>query len=378
MRKRWGRSVKLLIPILMILLLLQTACSGELRLPAGTEVPETAEASEEETGLKVGEEELPEHLTWYYSNLSEEEQRVYLQMYVIFRDHMEYTPVDCTDSGELSRIMEYVLLDNPQFYYVDNLNLQYTLEGEEIVSMRIMAAENMTSEEQREADVRIKAFADNVLSGISEEMSDYEKALYLYDAIIDSVEYDLDAPYNQSLYSAALGKSVCKGYACAYQYLCNMLGLSCISLHGTLEGQEHAWNMILLDGQWCHVDCTSGEDLMDSLGVTDYAWFGATDAQIAATHVCGEPELLPEAEDLQNNFFYKMGRYFETADTKRLAELLERGEDFALQCGSDEVYHEMYDALLGNEDVQGVLGNLKRNVKYGRVDPTRTIYFFFL
>lgn len=61
----------------------------------------------------------------------------------------------------------------------------------------------------------------------------------------------------RSAYGALVaGRTVCTGYARAFQALCDALGLPCWTVNGYQDGEGHAWNMVRLDGQTLCVDCT--------------------------------------------------------------------------------------------------------------------------
>ena len=74
------------------------------------------------------------------------------------------------------------------------------------------------------------------------------KNKYVHDALASAVTYDLTADMNQSAYSALVnGKSdIIAGYARAYQYLLQQLGIPCYYCTG-YSGGDHAWNIVKLE-----------------------------------------------------------------------------------------------------------------------------------
>lgn len=102
-------------------------------------------------------------------------------------------------------------------------------------------------EEKEQRNQEIESARDTCLSGISDLSDEYEKIKYIYTYLIDNVDYDLDAPDNQNIYSALVGKrSVCAGYAKSCQYLLQQLGISCIYV----TGQTTDPNGGVADLQW--------------------------------------------------------------------------------------------------------------------------------
>lgn len=119
--------------------------------------------------------------------------------------------------------------------------------------------------EQRNQE--IESARTSCLSGISDLSDEYEKIKYIYTYLIDNVDYDLDAPDNQNIYSALVGKrSVCAGYAKSCQYLLQQLGIYCIYVTGQTTDPnggvaDHAWNIVQCNGQYYYVDTTWGDPI---------------------------------------------------------------------------------------------------------------------
>lgn len=113
---------------------------------------------------------------------------------------------------------------------------------------------------------------------ISEEMTDYEKALSIFDWLVVNVQYDTNVldliendGQNQSTTTAYNcfylegvfydHVSVCDGYAKAYSLMCNMLGIDCARIVGVVASSNggyggHAWNKVRMGTMWYVVDIT--------------------------------------------------------------------------------------------------------------------------
>ena len=96
--------------------------------------------------------------------------------------------------------------------------------------------------------------------GFNSTLNSMQKAKLIHDYLIENVSYDykdVDADTVTwdcaSAYSALVKHTaVCEGYASAYKLLMNMAGIPAI----TVSNENHAWNMVNLDGKWYHVDVT--------------------------------------------------------------------------------------------------------------------------
>lgn len=108
--------------------------------------------------------------------------------------------------------------------------------------------------QQRAVERRLEEVASS-LNG----QSDYDKAMEIYRWVYSHFEYD----YSQkslSVYSAIqTGKAVCNGYTRLFQSLCAKKGLVC----EVVLGEDHAWNRVLIDGEWRYVDITWNRNISE-------------------------------------------------------------------------------------------------------------------
>ncbi len=115
------------------------------------------------------------------------------------------------------------------------------------------------------------AYAQSVVKKY-ESYSDEEKLEAFKDIICSLVSYEKDysgsdyGDFWQLVYVFDQDDStnvVCEGYAKAFQYLCDLAGLDCIIVSGTMTGGtgagEHMWNIVCLDGVNYLVDVTNSD-----------------------------------------------------------------------------------------------------------------------
>ena len=118
---------------------------------------------------------------------------------------------------------------------------------------------------------RVLAAADSVIALAPAEKGDVERLRVFAEWIIDHVEYPRDYfkrdGADSRLWDArgALldGEAVCAGYAAAFDLILRRAGYLTVRVSGTANGTGHAWNLVLLDGGWYHVDATWMEDHYD-------------------------------------------------------------------------------------------------------------------
>ena len=112
---------------------------------------------------------------------------------------------------------------------------------------------------------------------ITDNMSLYDKELAIHDWMIAWADYDraeLDNhdhsqadPDNDNPYGLLVGrKGICLGYTYTFRLFMDLLDIECTVVHGASHGgaDEHAWNMVRLDGEWYCVDVTWDDPITSS------------------------------------------------------------------------------------------------------------------
>lgn len=193
---------------------------------------------------------------------------------------------------------------------------------------------SLEPEERDLYDVAVAWLAEH----ISEDMSDYEKCVAIHDYLSGNVRYDneLLAALNSSFtfdwgitaYGAMIdNNSICQGYADAFVMLTTMLGIHSTQIYGTGSGEPHNWNLVELDGQWYHVDCTFDAAFGGTDGTSSKAYLFASDTQMRRTH-SWEADRYPAAED-DSRYYYTVMDLVVSSEAElgnKTAEALQGGE----------------------------------------------------
>ena len=160
-------------------------------------------------------------------------------------------------------------------------------------------------------DRDIYAAAEAVLDLVVDEgMSDLEKETALYGWVVDNVNYDwthqdimVSTPRESfTPYGGLVNRTaVCLGYATTFQLLCDLAGVECITVVGAAfqSEEDHAWNMVRLDGNWYCVDVTWDANYREQSG---FGWpeefwnhFNITSDEMAADNHQWDYANTPEA-----------------------------------------------------------------------------------
>ena len=160
----------------------------------------------------------------------------------------------------------------------------------------------LSREDRAVLDAAAKVFEEQ----ITPDMSDYDKEAVLYLWLVTHVDYDQSHYEKQGAprtsyepYGPLIeGKGVCLGYAETFRLLMDMAGIECITVTGAgfQNRENHAWNMVKLNGEWYCVDPTW--DLNPGInqdGEPVYGYFNVTSDVMALTDHQWDYDSVPEA-----------------------------------------------------------------------------------
>ena len=215
---------------------------GESQTP-----PQTGPGYDEEGRLVDPDEALDALL---YAAATEFEEEVDIS-------HLDYT--SDTLEGEVSRFF----FTHPDLFYVDNGYSILTNSQSKVQKIKLRYLTTPAV-----AQTRLTFYnnvLDEVVAGIPAGATDFDKALYLHDYLVQNYAYDYEGLAEEQAsgesvavrdaYTFFYGKvGVCQAYMLAMIALCKEAGLECLPV--TSDAMQHAWNLVKLDGKWYHVDVT--------------------------------------------------------------------------------------------------------------------------
>ena len=162
-----------------------------------------------------------------------------------------------------------------------------------------------------EQDLAILEVLDGIPALADGTLSDYDRELALHDWMIDWAEYDPGAlsnnprgeplPDNDNPYGFLTGKKgICRGYASTFHLLMDLSGIACVTVDGTSHAgtAEHAWNLVMLDGDWYAVDVTWDDPVTSFpvLSLVAHQYFNVTSEFLRRTDHQWDESAVPEAE----------------------------------------------------------------------------------
>lgn len=183
--------------------------------------------------------------------------------------------------ADMKVLYSSIINDHPDLFYVSSsISFRYSEITGYVSSITPQYA--MTSSEISDAKIVFNNGVNKALALIDSSMNDVQKALVLHDYLCTIARYPNSASsgqYDNELYHSAYaifkdGDTVCAGYALAYSYLLQMVGVPCVYVSS--DFMSHAWNAVQLDGEWYYVDLT----------YDDIGYYGDYNVNSAMHHRC--------------------------------------------------------------------------------------------
>lgn len=301
---------------------------------------------------------------YYYNNLPEGLHEIYREMYVhIMMNEDSGDIMSKVNADDFWKAYYAVLADHPEIFWVGS-SAQIKESGltKEVVSYSFETT--VPTEARASMKENLEAAADNCIMQISADATDYQKIKYVYEYLIDTVEYSSGSADSQNIQSALLYRaSVCAGYSKAFQYILNRMGLFCTYVTGTIkDGGDHGWNMVRIGGNYYYVDVTWGDpvfanrmDHIDSGQTKNYNYLCCTEYDLFKTHVPSDAIPLPSCTSDDYNYYKLNGFYYEYYDYNTIYNALMQSvwngnSSIVLKFGSQEAYdsarYELFEGSL--------------------------------
>ena len=303
---------------------------------------------------------------YWFNQIPSELNETYRELYERLKNNEDEADMYARmDVDNFWKVYYAVLADHPEIFWLGDMDedsvtgtsVSYTDISGKVVKYSVSSVVPVS--EREEVRLQLEAAADECIRQIPEGSSDYDKIRFVYDYLVDNVEYDLTAPYNQNVQSALLNRrSVCAGYSRAFQYILHRMGMFCTYVTGSIaDGGDHAWNLVRIDGEYYHVDVTWGDPLFEGgepvEGYRNYNYLCCPDSVIFRTHTPATDFYLVPCTDDSYDYYRLTGRYYPAFDYdgvyNALMNSVWNGEDsVTMKFGSGEAYESAKYEMFSN------------------------------
>ncbi len=266
---------------------------------------------------------------------------------------LELEPVldERVGSSELRLTFDELRTDCPEVFWYSGYSMH---PKGDTTRIEVHIIDGLEEDKLPEMYDELKAAAQEIIDQIPAGSNDYEKALFVHDYIANHCDFDFDSMHEdmKGLWHTSYGalvdhKAVCSGYAEGFQYLMNLLGIEGGTVSGySYKGGSHAWNYIVLDGEYYWVDVT-WDDCDDV--ATQHTYFLFNDEQMLRTRwLDGGQNYAPDCTSQDRNWFRENGSYFTEYNEDAISAVTSaNGGKCEIMFSDFATYKEALDSLIG-------------------------------
>lgn len=324
-----------------------------------------------------------------YNTLDDETKKTYDEILQVILEHQESTEVSTKSVETLDLAYRAIFADYGGVFWVSGYSYcEYRKKTvpDQVYALEFFPNYTKTKEERDLLQTQIDGKTEQVLQGISAEMSDFEKAKYVYDYLAQNVTYVRDAEENQNIISVFLNQqTVCQGYASAMQYLLEKAGIQSMIVTGHANGEPHAWNVVQLDGEYYYMDVTAAlpSEQLQQKGLTawiDYSYFAVMSAEIETHYKVDDFMLVPNCTAIDNNYHVHEGLFFTEWEPEKIKVLLQESFEneeniFTVKFASKELYEKASQYLIEEGNIMNM--GLNQETFYYIVNDDMKVLTFF-
>ncbi len=350
-----------------------------------TDDPQLNDDDDDDDVIFIAERDPATLPRFYYNKLNDDEKAVYDQIYNAINGFAESTgaPVREINNEKCYDIIKIVLMDNPDIFWCANPAASLSVDSSQMVK-NIIFKYTMSKSEKKRRTRQIEKAVKPFIKGIKETMSDFEVALRAHENIVELIDYDsigldiqekdpdrFNKPDNlRSVYGVFVEeKAVCAGYARAYQYLLNRLGIECAYVKGQCnDGEWHAWNLIKLEGEYYYVDVTwddhsNTEIRKNTSAEVSYDYFCITTDELLKSRNIHNADTYPECTAIKCNYFVKKKLFFKNYDAQKMAKIVSAAvnagkKEIAIKAENPRVLSVVREHLVTHNGMRDILDSI--------------------
>lgn len=388
--------------ILIVFLCLILIFTALMVLPVDTFIAKQASSIK---GYEIKSVFEDEDSRFYYDRLSENEKLAYSLICAEICDFPDTILVPALTDGELQNVFKAISYDNPEFFFLGN-KCSFTSIG----SFNYFMPQYVMDKEEYSRRLRlVEEKSSEILSGIDDADTDYDKELYIHDYITRHCEYS-DGGSNMiyTIYGLLVdGKANCEGYSRTMQYLLNKVDVdnylvTGVALNAQGEQEGHMWNIVEIGGEYFNLDATWDDysilgALISADNAPSHAYFNNTSKEMSLTHVIDDATLWKECDSDENDYFENEGLRFDECNSsmesvvrRAIADSLMMGDSsLEVAFSNEQAYlnsgeyfidgNRLYTILRAvNEVVPGACKVDAKKVQYTNDDDKLILRFFFV
>lgn len=241
---------------------------------------------------------LTEGFTHKRDELTPEQQELYNLLRVSIMQNVIKIDVSAFEFDmETIKVVYWGLLeDDPSLFWLNGRFVGYYMksstepaldaEQEESYTGPILLVELKSLYPEEEIPQRREEFLQQARPVVEQALeldSDLARIHFVHNYIANTVEY-VEGEYHSSYSAIVEGKAVCAGYAKAFAYYMDQLGIPNAYCTGYAREEYHAWNLVMVDGEYYNVDVTWDDPSGYKPTPWRYDYFMVSDTQLGLSH----------------------------------------------------------------------------------------------
>lgn len=266
-----------------------------------------------------------------YEQLSDVQKAAYEELYEGILNHEESINVsEAIDETDLDRVYDAIIntADFELIYPTRRYEFKYDVLTGNVY--KVNPTYEVSLEERDYMQSQVDAVVEDVVAQTT-DLDVFQTVKFFHDYVILNCSYDDSLTNYSNAYGALVeGKAVCEGYARAFKYLCDRVGIPCELVIGSTN-VDHMWNVVQIDGDWYHIDLTWDDPKNKDGDYISYTYFNLTQNDILKDHTIDDSYTVPLANSTAMNYFNYYGLSVASVD------------EFG-----DKLYGQIYDAVLHN------------------------------
>ena len=135
----------------------------------------------------------------------------------------------------------------------------YPKQGDERV-VEIKFTYQTSRDSLRTMQSQVKQVFESAKLYINNDEMTHEKYAHLFSFLMERFDYKLDTSITPTYSLLRYGVGNSKAFAVVFAEMCRQVGLECLTVSGTRDGEPWFWNIIREDDAYCHVDLLRCEE----------------------------------------------------------------------------------------------------------------------
>ena len=273
------------------------------------------------------------------------------------------------DKYDIGIAIEKISQTHPEFFWIDGYT---TIKSFAKTEIQINPINDYSVDKLSVMLDELVSSADKLISEIPAGADDFEKIVFVHDYIVNHTTYDVAGAEliekdlygvgEKGLFGTAYGclvegSAVCQGYAEAFQYIMNRIGIECGMCRGSVSDGPHVWNYVKLNNKYYWIDVTWDDPVPEEGNeeILRHTYCLIDDERMLKSHIVDYNCLfIPKCYSMEENYFVKNNAYLAYYSDNGIAEVLNSHSDereVEIMFSDSNSYSEAIKHLFENGDI---------------------------